>query len=154
LVLVKVGSIDDPVWSSPNDDAASAEERRKSQRRSILVLGLVVLVSIAILYPAAAAVLSRKDYGTFAFWKVPNRIDYCGRRYYDGGIVLGSPGQFQSQYANNGAHWTFLSWTFSGRSIDAVVVPGGGHQEIPCAGTLYIPLGEGRWEVYSLSGGP
>jgi hypothetical protein len=151
---VKVGSIDDPVWSTPHDVAASAEERRKSQRRLGLVLALVILIGIAILYPAAAAMLSRKDYGTFAFWKVPNRIDYCGRRYYDGGGVSGSPSQFQAQYRSKEAKWTFLSWTFSGRSIDAVVSPRGGHSEVPCTGTLYVPLGEGRWEEYPLSGGP
>lgn len=150
---MKVGAIDDPVWRAPDDPPGSTNGRPKNTRRSILVLALVVLITIAIAYPTIAAVLSRKDYGTFAFWKVPNRIDYCGRRYDDSGAVSGSPGQFQSRDGQSEAKWTFLSWTFSGRSIDAVVSPGGGHGKVLCTGTLYIPLGGDRWEVYGLSGG-
>ena len=66
----------------------------------MLVLALVVLIGIAMLYPAGAAVLRRKDRGTFAFWKVPYRIVYRGRRYYDGGVVSGTPGRLQSQDGN------------------------------------------------------
>jgi hypothetical protein len=75
-------------------------------------------------------------------------------RGYDAGAVSGSPETFQSQNDQRGAKWTFLSWTFNGRSIDAVVSPAGVHGQIPCTITLYIPLGEVRWEAYSLSGGP
>ena len=150
---MKVGSIDDPVWNGPNDPSVLAQDRH-NRKHSVLVLVLMVLVGITLIYPAAAAVLSRKDYGTLAFWKVPNRIDYCGRRYYDGGAVSGTPTQFQSEDGDKGAKWAFLSWTFSGRSIDAVVSTADGHRQTLCAGALYIPIGGGRWEDYSLSGGP
>lgn len=151
---MKVGGIDNPAWSSPNDPRAAAGERRKGEWRSRFVFAVVGLVVIAVLYPATAAVLSRKDYGTFAFWKLPNRIDYCGRRYYDGGTLSGTPAKFQSQDDEKGARWTFLSWTFSGRSIDAVVSPASDRQQTLCTMILYIPLGERRWEDYPLSGGP
>ena len=149
---MKVGGIDDPVWSAPDATALAGEGRSKV--RSICILMIVVLLGFAIVYPAGAAVLSRRDYGTFAFWKVPNRIGYCGRTYDDGGVVSGSPQLFESEVAGQQAKWAFLSWTFSGRSIDAVTTPGGGQHEVPCANALYIPLGAGRWEEYSLSGGP
>jgi hypothetical protein len=116
----------------------------------VLVLAFLAVLVFGVVYPVTAAGLSRKDYGTFAFWKVPNRIDYCGRRYYDSGPQVGTPAHFQARDGDRTAHWTFLSWTFSGRSIYADV----SSRSALCTGTLYIPVGGGRWETYDLSGGP
>jgi hypothetical protein len=117
------------------------------------VIALLAVIGLGILYPTAAALLSRKDYGTFAFWNVPNRIDYCGRRYYDGGPQHGSPARFESQDSARDAHWTFLSWTFSGRSIYADASPAKFPNSV-CTMALYIPIAGNKWETYSLSGGP
>jgi len=119
-------------------------------------MALIVLVIVLVLgvYPATAAVLSRRDYGTFAFWKLPNRIDYCGRRYYDSGPQTGSPALFESQDSDKAARWSFLSWTFSGRSIYADVSPLNASTAAVCTMVLYIPIGHDRWETYALSGGP
>ena len=151
MTMGKVGAIDDPIWTAPSGDAT--QEGRPTGRQRLLVIALVAIIGLGVVYPAAAAVLSRKDYGTFAFWKVPNRIDYCGRRYYDGGPQRGSPALFESQDSARDAHWTFLSWTFSGRSIYADVNPVNSPYSV-CTMALYIPIGGGRWEIYSLSGGP
>lgn len=146
--MVKVGRIDDPVWRlRPGDDA---DERHFSWGKRALMITIVAVVGIVLLYPLWAAVLSRKDYGTFAFWKTPNRINYCGRRYYDGRPVVGSPSYFAAQDGDRSAHWTFLSWTFSGRSIYADV----SSNSAVCTSVLYIPIGGGKWEAYGLSGGP
>ncbi len=150
--MSKVGGIDDPVWALPSSDGA--DEGRPSCKRRIAVIALLAVIGLGVLYPVGAAVLSRKDYGTFAFWKVPNRIDYCGRRYYDDGSQRGSPAEFESQDTEKGAHWSFLSWTFSGRSIDADIAPPTPPRYAVCTVLLYIPLGGGKWESYSLSGGP
>ena len=96
---------------------------RPTGRQRVAVIALLAVIGLGVVYPAVAAVLSRKDYGTFAFWKVPDRINYCGRSYYDGGPQRGSPSLFASQDSEKGAHWSFLSWTFSGRSIYADVAP-------------------------------
>jgi len=54
----------------------------------VLATLLVVVFALVILLWGLAAILGRKDYGTFAFWKVPSHIGcYCGRRYYDAGSV-------------------------------------------------------------------
>jgi hypothetical protein len=118
------------------------------------MIALLVLIGLGVVYPAVAAGLSRRDYGTFAFWKVPNRIDYCGRRYDDQGSARGSPALFESQDHAKGAHWSLLSLTFSGRSIYADVVPVSPPRDTVCTMMLYIPLGGGSWETYALSGGP
>ncbi len=115
-----------------------------------MIIALLAFLGLGIVYPALATVLSRKDYGTFAFWKVPNRIGYCGLRYDDGGSLVGTPAKFESQDGDRSARWTFLSWTFSGRSISADV----SSTSAVCTGGLYISLGGGRWETYELSGGP
>jgi len=151
--MSRVGGLDDPVWTLPAGGDA-AREGRPNRRRRVVVIALLVLISLGIAYPAIAAGLSRRDYGTFAFWKLPNRIDYCGRRYDDGGPQRGSPALFESHDTAKGAHWSFLSWTFSGRSIYADVAPLSPPRNAVCTMVLYIPLGGGDWETYVLSGGP
>jgi hypothetical protein len=147
----KVGGLDDPVWTLPSGD--KVDEGRPSWRSRVLVVGFLAVLGLGVVYPATAVVLSRKDYGTFAFWKLPNRIDYCGRRYYDQGPQPGSPALFESQNADRSARWTFLSWTFSGRSIYADVSQPRAVHEL-CTMMLSIPIGGGKWEMYALSGGP
>jgi hypothetical protein len=152
MMMVKVGGIDDPVWAPPSRDVI--DEGQPSYTTRVIVIALLVLIALGVVYPLAAAGLSRKDYGTFAFWKLPNRIDYCGRRYYDGGPEQGSPALFESLDSAKGAHWRFLSWTFSGRSIYADVAPLSSPSNTVCTMVLYIPLGGRSWETYELSGGP
>ena len=150
--MSKVGAIDDPVWTSQS--GAPTDGTRPSRRQRTVVAAFLVVLALGVVYPAIAAILSRKDYGTFAFWKVPDRIDYCGRRYYDDGASqLGPTAQSQSREGRTGVHWSRLSWTFSGRSIYAdTIAPS--HPVTSCTMFLYIPLGGGKWESYSLSGGP
>jgi len=61
---------------------------------------------------------------------------------------------FESQGSEKGAHWSFIFWTFSGRSICADVAPLSAPRYSVCNMTLYIPIGDGNGETYSLSGGP
>jgi hypothetical protein len=152
IATSKVGGIDDPVWTLPPSDGAQAE--RPTGRQKVAVIAVVAVIGLGVVYPAVAAVLSRKDYGTFAFWNVPNRIDYCGRTYDESGPQQGNPALFESQDSEKGAKWSFLSWTFSGRSIYADAAPLSSPRYAVCTMVLYIPLGDGRWETYSLSGGP
>jgi hypothetical protein len=149
--MSKVGAIDDPIWTLPSGDAT--QKGRPSGKSPLAVIAFLAVLGFGVVYPALAAVLSRKDYGTFAFWKLPNRIDYCGRRYYDGGPQRGTPTQFESRDSAKGAHWRFLSWTFSGRSIYADAAPVTSSNAV-CTMALYIPTGGGWWETYGLSGGP
>jgi hypothetical protein len=152
MIMGKVGGIDDPVWTlSPGDHR---QDGRQRARHRIVVVAVLTVLGLGVVYPMAAAGLSRKDYGTFAFWKLPNRISYCDRRYYDSGIQRGSPAFFESQDSAKGARWRFLSWTFSGRSIYADVAPSDPPSGSVCTMRLYIPLGGGNWETYVLSGGP
>jgi hypothetical protein len=148
----RVGGIDDAVWSQPPGDVAQG--RRAARRRRVIVIAFLVVVGVGVVYPIGASAFSRKDYGTFAFWRVPSRIGYCGRTYDDGGQESGSPALFASQDSEAGAHWSRLSWTFSGRLIYAATTAPNPPTISVCTMVLYILLGGGRWETYSLSGGP
>lgn len=65
--------------------------------------------------------LSRRDFGTFAFWQLPLRINYCGRRYYPG-TAQGSPASLMKAVAGH-PRWQTVGHTFSLRQINAPVSP-------------------------------
>jgi hypothetical protein len=103
-------------------------------------------------YPAITTVLSRRNYGTFAFWRVPERIDYCGRRYYPDGMVDGPPRSFMARVSGNPS-WKTGGHTFTLHPIEASVAKRSAASEV-CAMTVYVPTGTARFAQYVLSGGP
>ncbi len=120
-------------------------------RRVVTVL-LVAVVVLGLAYGMAAPVLSRRDYGTFAFWGLPKRVDYCGHRYVEGGTVTGTPTQIWSSYRAPTDEWTLISRTFTGRPIYAVEIYRVDDDAV-CAVSLYVPSGQGRWQTYPLTTG-
>lgn len=147
--MSKAGNIDDLVW---REEKPAAAVRASSRWRPVLVAALV-FVALLVIYPPVAAIASRRTFGTFAFWAPPQRVDYCGRRYYESGIQATNPAQLTSQSGGRGAVWKRVTWTYSGRSIFAAVLPVKMPQQV-CTMILYTPVGNGRWDVYPLSGGP
>jgi hypothetical protein len=126
-------------------------DRRRAPRR----VATVVLVAMAVLgaaYLGGAPVLSRRDYGTYAFWGVPGRVDYCGHRYVERTQITGSATQIWNSYRDQADRWTLTSRTFTGRPIFAVLTDRFADSSV-CAVALYVPLGDGRWETYALRGG-
>ncbi len=65
----KVGGVDDAIWTLPPEDRG--REGRPNTGQWAVVIVLAAVIALGVVYPAMAAVLSRKDYGTFGFWKVP-----------------------------------------------------------------------------------
>lgn len=112
----------------------------------------VALVLAAILGAGSASVLSRRDFGTFAFWRLPLRINYCGRRYYPDGTAQGSPASLMKAVAGH-PRWQTVGHTFSLRQINAPVSPPTTYFSV-CAMTVYAPIGTNRYAQYVLSGGP
>ena len=131
----------------------SAHRRRRVTPRAIGVVAVAAIAVIATLCCGTAAFLSRRDYGTFAFWSLPQRINYCGRRYYPEDARLGSGRQFTSQDSGGTGRWTLTSRSFTLRPIYAVETRRTDLSRI-CTTVLYIPLGGQNWEPYVLSGGP
>ena len=142
---VKVGGIDDLFW---REEAAPAPVGPRRSRRA-LVAAIAALFLVAC-YCIIAASLSRQDYGTFAFWSTPKRIDYCGRRYYLGGTMRGTPA---SLTAPVGTRWQTLGRTFLLRPIHAAR-SGPTRVTQVCAMELYVAKGNHTYAAYSPSGGP
>jgi hypothetical protein len=145
----RFGGIDDTIWLQPR----SALSRRSRSPLKIFTLVLFLAIIVVGIGLATVSLLSAKDYGTPAFWRLPRHIGYCGREYHDQGARTGNPRIFTAQNGAVGAKWTFLSWTFGGDSIYAAVAP----QHSPdnaCTMELYIPITGSRWETYVLSEGP
>lgn len=147
--MSKVGGLDDTIWIAPPE--RGREPRSRAERISLFVLTAAITVGLVI---AAFAFLSAKDYGTPAFWSLPKHVGYCGRQYEEQGTQTGNPALFTSQDSASGARWTFISWTFSGRSVYAVVAPLHPPAEAVCTMEIYIPVGGSQWATYTLSGGP
>jgi hypothetical protein len=141
---VIAAGINDPIWQD-----SPAGPRRHGLRLSGLIALLLVVVAC---YVVAAAALSRRDYGTFSFWRTPDRINYCGRRYYPAGPVRGTPQSFLSSVAGHPT-WRTVGRTFTMRPIDAPVTSRTSAAQV-CTMAVYIPTGGRTYIEYDLSGGP
>ena len=138
----------DPV--APIDVVLARPAPRFGGGRRVASVALIALVVLGLVYAVAAPMLSRRDYGTFAFWSVPKRVDYCGHRYVAGGVTTGTATQIWSSYHDASDQWILTSRTFSGRPIYAVeILHAGG--TAGCAADLYVPLASGHWQIYPLS---
>jgi hypothetical protein len=147
---LKVG-VDDPIW---REDTLGEPVPAQPRRGRLLVIGLLIVLTGVTCYCIAAAALSRQDYGTFAFWRSPRRIDYCGRRYYSQGTATGNPVTFTSGIDPSAEpHWQTVGHTFSLRPIQAPVLGRRGPSSV-CAMAVYVPVGGGRFSSYGLSGSP
>jgi hypothetical protein len=108
-------------------------------------------VALAVALVPILMIASTIRFGTPAFWGMPDRIDYCGRRYYAGGDVTGRPSTFVA-LVSPPVRWKRVGRTFAGRSIYGTV---GHHPNTAvCTVVLYIPRGSHGYRTFALSGGP
>jgi hypothetical protein len=121
-----------------------------TRRRVIVVVGwiLAVVVIVVVVSSTALMLLSRRDYGTFAFWSTPERINYCGRRYYPGDTPV------RPTAHDDRSSWRVVGHTFG---LEPIYAPGPlashAHSRV-CTFVVYVPASGGRYWAYSLSGGP
>lgn len=95
----------------------------------------------------------RATYGTFAWWKIPPRIGYCGRDYNRGATISALPTQ----------NWTFTQvrdiqpsgWRVYSKQPKGVAsgsaAPVAG---LPCTMGLVLKESDNEFVQYGLSGGP
>lgn len=127
------------------------EERERVRRRRIVIVSASVGTGAMVLAALSWTLFYRSTYGTFAWWKIPPRIEYCGREY-DRGSAVGA-GTFD---AHDGNLVQVLTIEPAGRPVYAKppppdFVPSVGN--LPCAMGLLIKDGD-SYIQYGLSGGP
>lgn len=95
----------------------------------------------------------RVTYGTFAWWKIPPRIGYCGRDYIHGATISALPTQ----------DWTYIQvieiqpngWRVYSKQPKGVAsgssAPVSG---LPCTMGLVLKESNSQFVQYGLSGGP
>jgi hypothetical protein len=108
---------------------------------------------------ATAAFAYRAAYGTFAWWRPPARISWCGRTYLPTNLpTLSRSGVEQRRESLIGdAPYPVITVTrlppVVGRPVLASVNPGATGDE-PCAMAVYLEIGRDAYRQYEISGGP
>jgi hypothetical protein len=108
-----------------------------------------VLVPVLLI---AGAVYNRATFGTFAFWQVPGRIDFCGRQYLRGSTVAEIPADDWSLVPATTVYpmwWHVYEKQPRQGGVADPDVPG-----LPCTMGLVLRLHDGDYVQYALSGGP
>jgi hypothetical protein len=121
--------------------------------------GVVVASAVAC---ASAAFAYRTAYGTFAWWRQPARISWCGRVYLpsSGPNLIRSAVEQQRASLPGDAPYPVVTVTrlppLVGRPVLASVTPEASRHRLhlPCAMTVYLETGPDAYRPYVLSGGP
>lgn len=123
-------------------------ERVRSRRRTAIVVAGVVF-GVAVLAALGWLGYYRSTYGTFAWWQIPPRIEYCGREYDRGSTVATLPSQ-------GGKLVQVMTIEPAGRAVYAQQTTQGGPTgvaNLPCAMGVIVKQGD-QYVQYGLSGGP
>lgn len=113
-----------------------------------------VLLAMAAVGVAGVATYNRSRFGRWAFWALPYRVDYCGRRYYPSNReISGTPAGLTAQVAGRPV-WHTVERTLTGRRIEAPVQDPEHNIYAVCTMILYIRTGDRTYRPYVLSGGP
>jgi hypothetical protein len=109
--------------------------------------------------PMAVSVHSRIVFGTWDPNGPPERINYCGRRYYAGGD--GTRTREEAMAGPDPAShssWREIGHTDGGTPYYAMVLPDATRSElspaITCTMMVYLRVRTDAYRVYTLSGGP
>lgn len=133
----------------PALDPPSGQYPGVSARSRPLLLIVLLVVALTAMGGVALA-RSRAVFGTFAFWGMPERIDYCDRRYYKAAEAEGSPRKFVALVSGR-REWQRIGRTYTARPIYAVVQA---DLDPVCTMELYIPSGDHKYRRYAITGGP
>lgn len=121
----------------------------------------VVAVALA-LACVSAAFAYRAAYGTFAWWRPPARISWCGRTYLPGNGPTLTRSEVEQRRASliGDAPYPVVTVTrvppLVGRPVLASVTPEARRERLhlPCAMAVYLEIDPDAYRQYELSGGP
>jgi hypothetical protein len=132
-----------------------------TRRHRIAGAGVVFLIgiSLVLLLVFGRSLYSRAEFGTWDPNAMPQRIDYCDRRYEPGGHFTRA--QIDAQ-GNGLGVFSFrqVAMTASGAPIFAKPMPDSMRHAtpysgpMPCAMTVYLKVGPDDYLAYGIEGGP
>ena len=121
---------------------------------------MLVVAGGLVIWRTLPAMANRLQYGTFDLSAPPERVDYCGRRYYPGNGEADAA-QWHAIGAAAVAHglepMRQIGSTPGGFSYFANLTPTTVRNRfsppLPCTMLIYVRIAD-RYRVYGLSGGP
>ena len=129
---------------------STAEWRTPALARRTAARLLAVLLLAAFGSGVFACWRSRVDYGTFGFWRLPERIEFCDRRYYKHAASIEWEPTAIAASTSGRSTWATVGHTVSRKPIRALMLS----DSSVCTMALYVETGDGRYRPYVLSGGP
>lgn len=113
--------------------------RRTSRRTLSILIAAVTVITLG------ASWKSRVDYGTFRFWALPHRIEFCGRQYHRAlSTIEWKPRVVADSTWNSARH--VVGHTLTRKRI--LVMESSGRDSSGCAQVLYVETGESRFRPY------
>jgi hypothetical protein len=135
---------------------AAALEPSKPQtvRKRWLRFGILGLVAAVLLAAIGWLINYRLTYHTFAWWKIPPAIQFCGREYDRGSTLTALPTQdwvFTQVTTIEPGGWAVYSKKprITGNTGAATSIPG-----LPCTMGLVVKQSDNQFVQYGLSGAP
>lgn len=133
-----------------------------SQGSRLLVAALIgvalAAAAIAVTPRVAASLHSRITYGTWDPTSPPDRIEYCGRRYYGGPGRVTTREEITATAVEFSNGWRVIGRTDNGTPYYAMVVPNSVRNKVspplPCTMIVYLQVGPDSYRGYPLTGGP
>ena len=122
----------------------------------------VVLTVTLVLCGVGGALAYRKAYGTFAWWRDPARISWCGRVYLrsDGPLLTRTAVERQRASLPGDEPYPVTAVAtippLFGHPVLAAVTPQATREamHLPCAMVIYLETGPDAYRPYVISGGP
>jgi hypothetical protein len=107
---------------------------------------LATVVIAAALATVGAAWKSRIDYGTFRFWALPHRIEFCGRQYHRGSSSIEWKPRVVAGSALESSTWHVVGHTLTRKRILVLEPPA--RPASTCAEVLYVETGDSWFRPY------
>ncbi|NLT56429.1 MAG: hypothetical protein GXX79_18090 [Actinomycetales bacterium] len=124
-----------------------------------LVIGAL---AVSLITPLAVGLFHRQAYGTWAWWRAPRNISWCGRTYHRGIGPTVTRAMIESQSVSLPGDAPYPLATVTrippavGRPVLAQPIPAARRRDLglPCAMVVYLETGDDRYTGYELVGGP
>lgn len=107
---------------------------------------LSILIAAVTVVTLGASWKSRIDYGTFRFWALPHRIEFCGRQYHKALSTIEWKPRVVADSTLSNSTWHIVGHTLTRKRI--LVMEPSDRDSSACAEVLYVETGDSRFRPY------